>query len=130
MFRGPVPDRPHLQDWPDVGMSMATRLADLLTRSGSMQWSATVGTYHCDLGLGGAKIPVGSAVQIWNNSAIVTVATLKKSSADAAAAKRHPLATSAAALAPVTQADVTAMQRQLRQQLELADTNWQAWKPH
>ena len=128
LFRGPVGDRPHLQNWADAGVSMAARLADLLTRSGKMQWSATRGAYSCDLGLGGAHVPVGTAAQIWNNSATVTLVTLKQARAAAAAAQ--PQEPAVHAPAPVTQADVVAMQVQLRQQFELADANWQSWSPH
>jgi hypothetical protein len=135
MFPGPVRDRPHLQDWSDAGVNMGARLADLLTRSGTMRWSAAHGNYSSDLGLGGAQIPVGTAVQIWNNGATVTLKELKKLRADAAAAQKHPTTTSSTAAqvpvsVPVTQADVQAVQKRLRQQFELADANWQAWKPH
>ncbi|PSJ43027.1 M15 family metallopeptidase domain-containing protein [Allosphingosinicella deserti] len=75
-FRGPVGDRPHLQNWNDAGVVMAARLADLLTRSGTMRWSGARGSYSCDLGFGGALIPVGSAVRIWNRSATITAAQI------------------------------------------------------
>ena len=52
-FRGPVGDRPHLQNWDDAGVVMAVRLADLLTRSGTMRWQGRRGAYSCDFGLGG-----------------------------------------------------------------------------
>ncbi len=63
-FRGPESDRPHLQNWNDAGVVMATRPA----------------------------VP----------------------------APPSP---------PVTQADVVAMHRALRAQMDLADANWQNWTP-
>jgi hypothetical protein len=120
MFRGPVNDRPHLQNWNDAGVVMAVRLADLLTRSGTMRWTGQRGVYSCDLGLGGALVPVGSAVDIWNNAATVSVAELQQ----LRAAARPPVP------GPVNAAAVLAMQQALRAQFDLADANWQAWTPN
>jgi hypothetical protein len=130
MFQGPPADRPHLQNWDDARVSMKARLADLLTRSGTMKWSAAGHGYSCDLGLGGAQIPVGTAAEIWNNGATITLAALKKAREAAAAVTRQPAPTPAAPPAPITEADVSAMKRQLREQLELAEANWQAWTPY
>ncbi len=157
-FRGPAADRPHLQNWSDAGVSMAARLADLLTRSGTMRWAATRGAYTCDLGLGGDLVSVGTAAQIWNRQATLTLAELTRLRGDQAARAagaqragpggaggappgRPPVPAQpprpgapmpggnqpGAPAQPVTQADVTAMQRELRHQFELADANWQAW---
>lgn len=123
-FRGPIGDRPHIQNWDDAGVSMAARLADLLTRSGTMRWTGTRGAYRCDLGLGGELIAVGSSVQIWNRQATVTLAELQRLRTAATAARRPGVPAGAA-----TAADVTAMQQELRRQFELADANWQAWTP-
>ena len=145
-FRGPVGDRPHLQNWNDAGVSMAARLADLLTRSGTMRWSATRGAYSSDLGMGGDLYALGTAAQIWNRQATVTVDMLTRARAAQAAragqqrpgmplgAPNRPMQPSnppqgAPRLPPVTQADVVAMQRELRRQFELADANWQNWTP-
>lgn len=158
-FRGPAGDRPHLQNWNDAGVSMAARLADLLTRSGTMRWAAARGAYTCDLGLGGDLTPVGTAAQIWNRQATLTIAELTRlraAQAARAAGQQRPGAAGAppgrpplpaqpprpgapmqagnpqpagARLPPVNQADVVAMQRELRRQFELADANWQAWTP-
>jgi hypothetical protein len=146
-FRGPIGDRPHIQNWDDAGVSMAARLADLLTRSGTMRWTGTRGSYSCDLGLGGALVPVGNAVQIWNRSATITTAALDHLRA---AAPHRPagLPGGLAAAGPgaghaqppggrqqpaqggrATQAEVVAMQQELRRQFERADANWQAWTP-
>lgn len=138
LFRGPVDDRPHLQNWDDAGVSMAARLADLLTRSGTMRWGGTRGSYTCDLGLGGSLIPIGTAAQIWNRQATVSVDLLARARAASAvhpAARSQGLAPSpgapagAGAAAQATQVDVINMQRELRHQFDLADNNWQNWTP-
>ncbi|MES2057436.1 MAG: hypothetical protein V4564_15995 [Pseudomonadota bacterium] len=147
-FRGPEADRPHLQNWNDAGVSMAARLANLLTISGTMRWEGRRGGYSCDLGLGGALIPVGTAVQVWNRQATIALADLQRLRTTAAqragahaganpgaqprAAPGQPpprAGAAGAAPAPATAADVEAMQRELRHQFELADANWQNWTP-
>jgi hypothetical protein len=144
MFRGPMSDRPHLQNWNDAGVDMAARLADLLTRSGTMRWTGRLQRYQCDLGLGGNFFDVGSAAQIWNRQATITIDMLTR----ARAAQQRPGGPPRQLVQPqragvgraggnqpamqpqrVTQADVTAMQRELRRQFELADANWQNWTP-
>jgi hypothetical protein len=80
-FRGPESDRPHLQNWNDAGVDMATRLADLLTRSGSMRWRGARQAYSCDLGYGGDFYQVGTAQQIWNRQATVTIDMLTRARA-------------------------------------------------
>jgi len=122
-FSGPASDRPHLQNWNDVGVSMAGRLADLLTRSGTMRWGATRGAYSSDLGLGGDLYALGTAAQIWNRQATVTVDILNRART-AAATRAHQEPPAAA-----TAADVTAMRNELRRQFNLADANWQNWTP-
>ena len=57
---------------------MVSRLAALLTGSGSMKWTAAHGVYSCDLGLGGKLVPVGTSVQIWEQKATVTAATMQR----------------------------------------------------
>ena len=135
-FRGPVGDRPHLQNWNDANVSMTARLAVHLQASGSMRWARAGGVYTCDLGLGGAMYPVGTAAQIWNLQATVTAANITQARAAAAAAgppggprggPARPGAGAPPAPAVVTQADVTAMRQLLRDQFDLADTNWQNW---
>ena len=144
-FRGPVADRPHLQNWNDTGVSMAARLAELLTRSGTMRWNATRGAYSSDLGMGGDLYALGPAAQIWNRQATVTVDMLTRGRAAQAArvgqqrpgmppsAPNRPMQPgnppAVSRLPPVTQVDVVAMQRELRHQFELADANWQNWTP-
>jgi hypothetical protein len=133
MFRGPVGDRPHLQNWNDVGVDMAARLANLLTRVGTMRWTGAHQRYQCDLGYGGLLFAVGSARQIWNRQAIVTISMITQARAAAAAA--HPPSPGANPAPgptppPVTAADVTAMQAELRRQFELADANWSSWTAH
>lgn len=149
-FRGPATDRPHLQNWNDANVSMRTRLAVHLSNSGSMRW-ARQGRDHytCDLGFGGQMYDVGTAAQIWNRQATITADVLTRARTAAAARPpagqaparvpmpgqvpgqipmpRQPGATPAPALGRATQADVTAMQQQLRAQFELADTNWRNW---
>ena len=122
-FRGPVDDRPHLQNWNDANVSMKARLAAHLQASGSMRWSFSGSTYRCNLGLGSVQFDVGTAAQIWNLNATLTGASLSQARSAAAAAQNKP--PSAAA----TAADVAAMCQLLRQQFELADTNWRAWAP-
>ena len=147
-FRGPESDRPHLQNWNDVGVDMAARLADLLTRSGTMRWKGAHQIYQCDLGYYGNFYTVGSARQIWNRQAAVTISMLTSARPapvavagqrpgigipQAAQAGRLPAPGGAprgpAPAPPVTQADVTAMQQALRREFELADAKWQNWTP-
>jgi hypothetical protein len=149
-FRGPVGDRPHLQNWNDAGVSMAARLANLLTRSGTIRWTATRGAYSSDLGFGGELFAVGTAAQIWNRQATVTIEMLTRARTGQPAAARAAQAPAGAPQrqappvppqggppnrppqqpAAVTQADVTAMRQELRRQFELADANWQNWTPN
>lgn len=119
-FRGPAVDRPHLQNWSDAGVSMARRLADLLARSGTMRWSVAHSVYSSDLALGGALFPLGTAAHIWNHEAGVTVDMLVRSVEAPHTVTPPPRP---------TQADVVAMQQELRHQFELADANWQNWTP-
>lgn len=148
-FRGPEGDRPHLQNWDDAGVDMATRLADLLTRSGTMRWRGFHQAYSCDLGFGGDFHRVGTARQIWNRQATVTIDMLRHARAAQAlrAGQRAglPMAQAAGVLGrlplprnplrggprvhPITHADVLAMQQALRREFELADANWQNWTP-
>lgn len=133
LFRGPEADRPHLQNWNDAGVDMAARLADLLTRSGTMRWRGARQAYSCDLGMGGDFFAVGSARQIWARQAPVTIDMLTRARAAQAArtpgpTPRPPVPPRAPVrLLPVTPADVTAMQQALRREFELADANWQNW---
>ena len=149
-FRGPAGDRPHLQNWDDDGVSMVNRLPVLLTLSGHMRWGRAHGSYTCDLGLHGEKVAVGTASQIWNNEATVTIATLNRLRAPlhghpAAHPVAHPgpparpippvrsgpapQAGARTPITPATAADVDRMKTALRQEFELADANWQAWTP-
>jgi hypothetical protein len=136
MFRGPLRDRPHLQNWTDLGVDMGHRLVDLLVRSGTMKWSVHHDgkhyQYKCDLGLGGDKADVGSASEIWNEDANITIPVLK-TLRDAAAARAAKVAHSNTAPTPaaatVTEADVLAMKKALCHQFKLADENWRAWTP-
>ncbi|MGO9115259.1 MAG: hypothetical protein ACLP9L_39100 [Thermoguttaceae bacterium] len=134
LFRGPVGDRPHLQNWSDAGVDMATRLADLLVRSGNMLWSGAHQHYRCDLGFGGPQFNVGKAAQIWSRQATVTIQMLAQARELAATHAPQSGASLVSSLpappAAVTQADVTTMQNELRRQFELADRNWQNWTAH
>lgn len=120
-FRGPVSDFPHLQNWDDANVSMRSRLAAHLQSTGSMRWATAPGGYLCDLGLGGQKVAVGTAAQIWNLQATLTVLNLSAARAAAAAAKKEK------APAASTEADVTAVRQALREQFDLADANWERW---
>lgn len=122
-FRGPVADRPHLQNWNDANVSMVVRLAAHLQASGTMRWSHAPGGYRSDLGLGGAQYALGTSAAIWNNNAALTPAHLDAARAASAAAKKQP------APPPVTQADLAAMRTALRHEFELADANWPNWTP-
>ncbi len=132
LHRGPAGDQPHLQAWNDATVYMPTRLADLLQRSGTMRWQKVRGApYQCDFGLGGALYPVSTAVNLWSSNATVTAAqlTAARTAAALAAARRAGPRAVAAAVAPANAADVRAMQTALRGQMELADANWQNWRP-
>ena len=122
-FRGPLSDRPHLQNWSDANVSMGGRLAALLQASGSLRWPYAHPLYRSDLGLGGAMFDVGRASQVWNLEATLTEATLTQARAAAAAAKNQPAPPAA------TAADHAAMRQLLRAQFDLADSHWEAWTP-
>lgn len=132
-FRGPESDRPHLQNWDDAGVDMAARLADLLTRSGTMRWRGAHQAYQCDLGFGGDFYPVGAARKIWNRQATVTIQMLTQARA------AHPATVGVAvgagqasgppAAPPITPDDVVSMQQALRRDFEAAEANWQNWTP-
>lgn len=160
-FRGPVGDRPHLQNWNDANVSMTARLAVHLQASGTMRWGRANGVYTCDLGLGGAMYPVGTAAQIWNLQATITAVQITQARAAAAAAAAQAAGPGGGAARPgaapqqpgqarggaqppagarggagvppvaaATPADVVAMRQALRNQFDLADTNWQNWTPN
>jgi len=120
-FRGPLADRPHLQNWNDSNVSMGSRLAALLQASGTMRWTYAHPSYRSDLGLGGAQTAVGTAAQIWNLASSLTLAQLTQARNAAAASKGEPAPPAA------TAADLAAMRQLLRQQFELADAHWQNW---
>lgn len=148
-FRGPAGDRPHLQNWNDANVSVTARLAAHLTRSGTMQWSRGRGTYLCDLGFGGEQFAVGTAAQIWNRQATVTIDMLTRAQAGMpqgqaagmpgqrlpqpgipqrpGAPNQLPQPGNRPPAPRPTQADVVAMQQELRRQFDLADTNWRNW---
>ena len=148
-FPGPDWDRPHLQNWNDAGVDMATRLADLLTRSGTMRWRGAYQAYSCDLGFGGDFYKVGTARQIWNHQATVTIDMLTRARAGqalragqrAAGTMAHHAAVPARPplpgnpprggpqVPPATQADIVAMRQAMRREFELADRNWPNWTP-
>lgn len=133
-FRGPLADRPHLQNWNDANVSMTRRLAVHLTNSGTMRWERAAAVrgqrtrYSCDLGFGGAVFEVGTAAQIWNREATVTAAMIDQGRAAQAAARPQQGGQQARpALAPATQDDVRNMKIELRRQFDLADANWENW---
>jgi hypothetical protein len=136
LHRGPAGDHPHLQAWNDATVNMGRRLADLLQRSGAMQWQkGGRGTpYQCDFGFGGAFTAannVGTAANVWALTATVTVATLTaaRTAAAVAAARRIGPRAVPAAVVPSTAVEVAAMKAALRAEMVLADANWQAWTP-
>jgi hypothetical protein len=132
MFRGPVGDRPHLQNWDDSLVNMKSRLAAHLQASGTMKWSLVDGAYACDLGYGGTHYSVGRAMQIWDLDATVTAANIDEARAEAHARALKVLARGTpppAVPAKATAADVTAMKQALRDDFDAADTNWQNWTP-
>lgn len=136
MHRGPLGDRPHLQAWPDAGIDMAARLADLLTRAGNMRWTGRNQRYQCDLGFGGRFFDAGSAAQVWGGQATITVATLMQARAQAVArldsaamlVRVGALQPAASGTAAVTAQDVAAMQAALRADFVAADAGWQHWR--
>jgi hypothetical protein len=132
LFRGPVDDHPHLQSWSDKGVDMGVRLADLLTRSGTMKWSVHYVKphyrYRSDLGWGGALVDVGTASEIWQGSATITLAGME--SARKAIPKQAGPAAAGAARPALTETDLLALKKSLQHQFELAAANWQNWTPH
>jgi hypothetical protein len=134
-FRGPESDRPHLQNWDDAGVDMATRLADLLTRSGKMRWRGAHQAYQCDLGFGCDFYTVGSARKIWNRQATVTIHMLTQARAAHLAAVGVGVGAGQppgppAPPPPFTSDDVVSMQQALRRDFEAAEANWQNWTPN
>lgn len=167
LHHGPPLDHPHLQSWDDAYVKMPVRLAVLLTRVSRphMAWErqllphAMHSTYACDLGLGGHKYNVGSAVEIWAGHAHVTPALLDRArrgepaAASPAAAPARPAALAPGAIpalrpretlpafgasgplpgAPLraaTAADAEAMKRRLLQNFKDADAAWRSWTPY
>jgi hypothetical protein len=138
MHPGPPSDRPHLQAWNDAGIDMANRLADLLTRSGRMRWTGRHQRYQCDLGYGGQFFEVGSAAQIWNRQATVTVDMLTRAAAQSptrpasGSSPTPPRMPVPAGTRPsgglATPQGVSAMQGALRADFEAADSTWQSWR--
>ncbi|HQZ83307.1 MAG TPA: hypothetical protein PLR83_08805 [Pyrinomonadaceae bacterium] len=127
-FRGPVADRPHLQNWNDANVSMTRRLAVHLTNSGTMRWERQRSRYTCDLGFGGALFEVGTAAQIWNREATITAEMIRTGRAAQAATRPMQGGQQARpAAAPVTEQDVRDMRTELRRQFDLADANWENW---
>lgn len=130
-FRGPVADRPHLQNWNDANVSMTRRLAVHLTNSGTMRWERAAGAYRCDLGFGGTLFTVGTAAQIWNREATITADMIRQGRAAQAGARPQQGGQQARpAAAPVTEQDVRDMRTELRRQFDLADANWENWTPN
>ena len=117
LFHGPLSDRPHLQAWNDAGISMGARLANLLSKSGAMQWSSAIEAnklkYLCDLSVGGTKYNVGTAAEVWSLNATVTAANL-------AQATGKPIAT-------IKPQDIADMRQRLRADFQAADANWRSW---
>jgi hypothetical protein len=106
-------ERIHLQSYDQAKASSSRSLADLLSRVGTMKWKER---YKCDLGSKGANYyPVGSAKTIWAGNASV-------SKAEISAAKGVPVNT-------ITANNVNTMQKALKGDFELAETNWKQWKP-
>jgi len=133
-FRGPVADRPHLQNWNDANVSMTSRLAVHLANSGTMRWGRAAAVrgqrtrYTCDLGLGGTLFNVGTAAQIWNREATVTAEMIQQGRAAQVAGRPQQGGQQARPGAvPVTEQDVRDMRIELRRQFDLADANWQNW---
>lgn len=139
-FHGPLGDRPHLQNWNDAGVSMVSRLAALLTGSGSMKWTAAHGVYSCDLGLGGKLVPVGTSVQIWEQKATVAAATIHRLRTAHQAPGANPQGPvqrpgpapsrpgAAGSRPPADDAtEVASMRQALRQQFDLAEARWRDW---
>ena len=139
-FHGPLGDRPHLQNWDDAGVSMVSRLAALLTRSGSMKWTAAHGVYSCDLGLGGKLVPVGTSVQIWEQKATVDAATIRRLHTAHQAPGANPQGPvqrpgpappqpgAPGSRPPANDAtEVASMRQALRQQFDLAEAHWRDW---
>ena len=125
LFRGPLADRPHLQSWSDAGVNMGSRLAVLLASSGTMKWSSFYSErfhYKTDMGLGGELVDAGTATQIWNENATISLAVLQKAWNDKAA--RDKAAPKTAAVA-----DLSTMKKELCRQWQLADAKWTSWTP-
>ena len=128
LFRGPEKDRPHLQNWNDAGVDMGVRLADLLTRAGTMKWSVHYSghyKYRTDLGWGGGVVEAGTASEIWNGNSTITLEAMK-----AARQTAPPNPALAGPPAPLTATDVIAMKKTLQDQFKLADAAWRTWTPH
>ena len=131
-FPSKFPEWAHLQAFSDDSTSSPKSLANLLERSGTMQWSYRNKKYHCNLGLGDELVPVGTAAQIWRRQATITIAVLNRLR-KLARLKQHQTSfemkrDSVSTDFPVTQLDVHEMQRALTEQFELAEANWLNWE--
>lgn len=118
LFRGPDWDQPHVQAWDDDLVDMASRLADLMNRVGTMKWRGFQQVYKCDFGLGGEYYRVGLAREIWSLHAGVKKNDLAKARQRALKAKTRP---------HIPDTDITAMRKSLKDDFEAADDKWEKW---
>jgi hypothetical protein len=126
----------HLQSFDD-NLPNDLALVDLLNRVGKTKWEAEhkkPRRYSNDLGLGGKLFMVGTAKDIWSLHATVTKAMIAQAKTDAlmkAATVKGPAAVKAVVPvkeADIKPADVTAMQKALKDDFVAAETNWQKWQ--
>ena len=146
-FHGPLGDRPHLQNWNDAGVSMVSRLAVLLTRSGSMKWTPRMASTTPTLALAGAglrgnlrpNLEAESDGRRRHDPASAHCAPGPWRSPTRPGAETGPAPRAPTPHRPGTPgspsivndaAEVAAMRQALQHQFDLAEAHWQDWTAH
>ncbi|HEX4809911.1 MAG TPA: hypothetical protein VH325_13320 [Bryobacteraceae bacterium] len=126
----------HLQSFDD-NLPNDRALVDLLNRVGSLKWEAEhkkPRRYNCDLGFGGKMFNVGTSVEIWDLKPTVTKKMIAEAKTDVlirAAADKGAAAVKAVVHvkeSTITDAEVVALRKALKDDFIAAETNWLNWR--
>jgi peptidoglycan hydrolase-like protein with peptidoglycan-binding domain len=118
--------------YPDPLVSTPRSLADFLSKVSGMKWEtmsvqgAAHMHYACDLGLGGDKIDVGMADEIWTGNATLTKAKYL-TLLNAARIKQQPPAPK---LTEAPAAEFEAAFKSIKEAFVTADNRYKEWEPH
>jgi hypothetical protein len=140
-------DLAHLQAYDDNTLDSVSSLMALMSAVGprKMKWAPRYKTptdYLCDLGLGGQKYYVGTAVDIWEESAtehisaadLAAALTARKKAEASFSVEKFLGHTGPALPAALRDADISsehiqAIQTMLKAEFEAAAANWEKWRP-